>query len=207
MKDNPKKDSAESKKTSDSETETEFVSFQNRFLIAMPTLLDPVFFRAVTYICEHTESGAMGLVINQPLSITLGDIFEQMGIECNLPDVQKQIVFGGGPIRTERGFILHSATTSWESTIIISNDVAITTSRDILVALSKNEGPKDALVALGYASWTSKQLEIEIGANSWLYGPASSEILFHTPIENRWRKAAQLAGVDIDRVSNDVGHA
>lgn len=185
-----------------------FMSLKNHFLIAMPSLLDPHFFRSVTFICEHNENGAVGIVINQPLlHLRLDDILEQMGIRTDYPEVAGRLVFNGGPIQKERGFILHNKGDTWQSTIEISDNIALTTSPDILQAIAQNQGPQHAFIALGFANWEGGQLEKEMSENSWLYGPANFDIIFHMAIGSRWRTAAALMGVDVDRLSSDIGHA
>jgi putative transcriptional regulator len=185
-----------------------FTSLKNHFLIAMPSLLDPHFFRSVTYLCEHNEQGAVGIVINQPLlHLRLGDILEQMGIRTDYPEVAGRLAFHGGPVQKERGFILHNKGSTWQSTLDISENIALTTSPDILQAIAKNQGPPHTLIALGFASWAGGQLEKEMAENHWLYGPAHFDILFHMAIESRWRMAAVLMGVDVTRLSSDIGHA
>lgn len=185
-----------------------FTSLKNHFLIAMPSLMDPHFFRTVTYLCEHNENGAIGIVVNQPLlNLRLGDILEQIGIRTDYPEIASNIVFSGGPLHTERGFILHNKGTEWQSTLSINDHIALTTSPDILQAIALNQGPTHTLIALGYANWEPGQLEKEMSENSWLYGPANTDILFHMAIEQRWRAAAALMGVDVDRLSTDIGHA
>jgi len=178
----------------------------NHFLIAMPSLEDANFYRTVTYICEHNAQGAMGIVINRPLDISLGDILEQMEITSS-PDTSKQAVFSGGPVQTERGFVLHSPDGDWESTLKVTPEISITTSRDILEAIADNKGPEQSLVALGYAGWGEGQLEEEMSANAWLSGPADSQIIFNLPSEERWQAAAQILGVDMNLMSGDAGHA
>lgn len=178
----------------------------NHFLIAMPGLEDANFYRTVTYICEHNAQGAMGIVINRPLDISLGDILEQMEITAS-PDTSKQAVFSGGPVQTERGFVLHSPDGDWESTLKVTPEISITTSRDILEAIADNKGPEQSLVALGYAGWGEGQLEEEMSANAWLSGPADSQIIFDLPSEERWQAAAQILGVDMNLMSGDAGHA
>lgn len=183
-------------------------SLKNHFLIAMPALLDPNFFRSVTYICEHDEKGAIGIIINQPLlPLRLGDILEQMGIRTDYPEIAGQLVFNGGPVQQERGFILHNKGETWQSTLDINDKISLTTSPDILQAIAQNHGPSHSLIALGFANWESGQLEKEMIENSWIYGPAHFDILFHMAIEHRWRTAAALMGVDIERLSSDIGHA
>ncbi len=183
-------------------------SLKNHFLIAMPSLIDPHFFRSVTYLCEHNEQGAIGIVINQPiLNFRLGDLLEQIDIRTEYPEIAGRLVFSGGPIQKERGFILHRNDTTWESTLKVSDSISLTTSPDILKAISQNVGPAHTLVALGFASWGAGQLENEMAKNSWIYGPANFDILFHMAIPHRWSAAATLMGVDVNRLSSDIGHA
>lgn len=179
----------------------------NHFLIAMPGLEDVNFYRTVTYICEHNEQGAMGIVINRPLDINLGDILEQMDIPVSSSDNSQQAVFSGGPVQTERGFVLHTPDEKWDSTLQITPEISITTSRDILEAIAEGKGPIQSLVALGYAGWGEGQLEDELSANAWLSGPADTQIIFNLPSEERWQAAAQILGVDMNLMSGDTGHA
>lgn len=185
----------------------QMASMCNHFLIAMPSLADPNFYHSVTYVCEHNENGAMGLVINHSLELTLGDVLDQMDIDSDDPAVNGQQVFAGGPVQPERGFVLHRPAGSWDSMLAVTDDIAITTSRDILQSLASGDGPGDSLVALGYAGWAAGQLEQEMLANAWLSGPADHDIIFRVPSDERWRAAASLLGVDLDRLSEDVGHA
>lgn len=182
-------------------------SLKNCFLIAMPTLLDPHFFRTVTYICEHDKEGAIGIIINQPLTLTLGDLFEQMDIESSDHQITQRIVFSGGPVHRERGFVLHPKGETFQNTIQVSDEISLTTSPDILKSIAKKNGPEKNLVALGYAHWQPGQLEQEMAKNAWLSGPGSTDIIFYVPIEQRWKAAAALMGVDVDRLSNNIGHA
>lgn len=182
-------------------------SLTNHFLIAMPQLEDPNFFHTVTYICEHNQQGAMGIVINRPLDLTVGEVLAHMEIEFPDPPAARQTVYMGGPVQQERGFVLHRPPTRWDATLPITDEIAITTSRDILVALGRGEGPDRALVALGYAGWGAGQLEQEIAENAWLSGPADPGILFETASEQRWEAAAALLGVDLNLLSGDAGHA
>lgn len=182
-------------------------SLTNHFLIAMPNLADPNFHRTVTLICQHNEDGALGIIINRITNLTLHEIFEQMNISTDQfknPDLP---VFSGGPVQTERGFILHNSVESWSATLPISDGLGLTSSRDILEAIARNNGPENCLVALGYAGWAGGQLEQEISDNAWLNGPADSAIIFHTPVDNRWNEAAQLLGVDLSTLSSEAGHA
>lgn len=181
-------------------------SLCDHFLIAMPSLADTSFAQSVTYICEHNDHGAMGIVINNPLPMMLGEIFKQM----NLRDLHHQgnnTVIAGGPMQVERGFVLHSSETQWHSTIKVSEDVSITASRDVIDAIAEGQGPKSYLVALGYAGWETGQLEAEIAANSWLTVPADKNIIFNTPFEQRWTVAALALGINVSLISNTAGHA
>lgn len=179
----------------------------NHFLIAMPGLDDPNFVHSVTYICEHNDNGALGIVINHPLEITLGDVFEQMDINADDCARISDTVFVGGPVQPERGFILHHPASRWESSAPVTDDISITTSRDILMALARNEGPEQVLVALGYAGWGPGQLEQEMANNAWLCGPADPDVIFELPVEQRWQAAAKLLGVDLNLLTTEAGHA
>ena len=178
-----------------------------QFLIAMPALRDPNFARTVTYLCQHNEDGAMGIVVNRPMEITLGEILTQMDIEVAAAGLSDAPVYLGGPVQAGRGFVLHEPADEWDSTLRVAPDIGITTSRDILVAMACGEGPKRSLVALGYAGWAAGQLEQELAENVWLSGPADRAILFDTSCDQRWRAAAQSIGVDITMLSADAGHA
>ncbi|MGD8568710.1 MAG: YqgE/AlgH family protein [Gammaproteobacteria bacterium] len=179
----------------------------NQFLIAMPNLMDPNFFHSVTYICEHSEQGAMGIVINQPVELTVDELITQIGMEKTTSRPLDQWVYRGGPVETERGFVLHQPIGSWESTLPITDNIAISTSNDIVEAIAAGEGPEQCLVALGYAGWGAGQLEREMVDNAWLSGPADAGIIFNTQAEKRWEAAARLLGIDINSLSGDAGHA
>jgi putative transcriptional regulator len=176
-------------------------------LIAMPSMADPNFVRTVTYICEHTEQGALGIVINRPLQMDLGEVFQQLSLETADAGVARQPVLRGGPVQTERGFVLHEPSRKWDSTVEVTASVHLTTSQDILSALAQGIGPRRALMALGYAGWGAGQLESEMGANAWLSVPASAAILFDTPYEARWAAAAGLLGINLATLSSEAGHA
>ena len=179
----------------------------NQFLIAMPTMVDPNFSRSVTYVCAHNEDGAMGIVINRPMELRLGEVFAQMDIALTDDRSGEQTIYQGGPVHQDRGFIIHCPATQWDSTIHITDELAVSTSRDILEAMSAGEGPRDTLVALGYAGWGAGQLEHEMSQNAWLSGPASAEIIFRTAVAQRWETAAEIMGVKLASLSTDVGHA
>lgn len=184
----------------------EYNSLTNQFLLAMPTLADDNFTRSVTLVCEHTENGALGIMINRPTNLTLSEIFIQLDLNEKNTATTCPVHFGG-PVQSERGLVLHEGIGNWEYTLPITDSLGLTTSRDILSAMADGTGPQSYLFALGYAGWAGGQLEHEIQQNSWLIVPASRKILFETPVEERWTRAAQMAGIDITRVSSEVGHA
>jgi putative transcriptional regulator len=179
---------------------------RDQFLIAMPSLHDGYFAQTVTYICEHTEEGAMGLVINQPIELTLNQMLRQLDLEPT-EDTSHQTIFRGGPVQQEHGFVLHSPGDRWTGTRKLGSGLALTTSRDILEAMARGEGPERTLIALGYAGWGPGQLESEIAENAWLVGPASHAILFTLPPDQRWSAAARLIGIDMNLISQVAGHA
>lgn len=182
-------------------------SLANHFLIAMPRLADPNFFHTVTYICEHTTEGALGIVINRPLEMRLGEILTHMDIPNTDPRAADIPVHMGGPVQQERGFVLHTPLGDWEATLKVTDEIGITTSRDILTAIAEGRGPQQVLIALGYAGWGGGQLEQEMADNAWLSGPANTQILFEIPEAQRWEAAAASLGVDLNLLSGDVGHA
>ncbi|MEA3640504.1 MAG: YqgE/AlgH family protein [Lamprobacter sp.] len=186
---------------------TDATSLTNHFLIAMPGLQDPNFARTVTYVCEHSEEGAMGIVINRPMEIQLGEVLAQLEIEPEVSNVSNAPVYLGGPVQTDRGFVIHDGNFNFDSTLRVTDQIQVTTSRDVLEAIAKGQGPANRLIALGYAGWGSGQLEQEMIANAWLSGPANGQILFSTPSGQRWQSAAQLLGVDLNLLSGQAGHA
>lgn len=179
----------------------------HHFLIAMPGLNDPNFHHTVTYICSHTEEGAMGIVINKPLDLMLGEILEQMEITLKDEIARDTPIYDGGPVQSDRGFILHQYDHDWDSSLKVNEQIGIATSMDILDAIAIGKGPENSFIALGYAGWSAGQLEKEMKDNIWLSGPAESHIIFNTPVNQRWNSAANLLGIDIDKLSSDVGHA
>ncbi len=182
-------------------------SLINQLLIAMPGMADPNFNSTVTLICEHNNEGALGIVINRPLDLQLGGLFEQLSLEETDAIVAKRPVLSGGPVARERGFVLHNPGPEFESTMCVSESIQLTLSRDVVDALAAGKGPEKTLVALGYAGWEAGQLEAEMLANTWLNVPASPEIVFETPFTERWSHAADSLGIDISRISPDAGHA
>ncbi|WP_313678129.1 YqgE/AlgH family protein [Pantoea vagans] len=187
------------------------MNLQHHFLIAMPSLQDPFFKRSVVYLCEHNEEGAMGLIINKPMeNLTVEGILKKLKISADDRDPAIRLdkpVFTGGPLAEDRGFILHSAQRTFTSSIRVSDNTIITTSRDVLESIGTASQPINVLVALGYCAWEKDQLENELMENAWLTTPANSNILFQTPISERWREAARSIGVDIHNMASDAGHA
>jgi putative transcriptional regulator len=182
-------------------------SLTNHFLIAMPGLKDPNFSRTVTYVCEHTEQGAMGIVINRPMDIRLGEVLEQLEIATLADGVEDIPVFLGGPVQTDRGFVIHTGSAEFDSTLAVTADIRVTTSRDVLEAIAEGRGPAQRLIALGYAGWGAGQLEQELCANAWLSGPADDDVIFYRSPGERWLAAANLLGIDLNLLSGDAGHA
>jgi putative transcriptional regulator len=179
----------------------------NQFLIAMPALVDANFSQTVTFIWEHNDEGALGIIINRPLQMRLADVFEQLKMPADQSALGHQQVLQGGPVQTDRGFVVHHVGGAWEHSKQISSRIQVTTSPDILNAMAHGTGPSTALVALGYAGWSAGQLESEIAQNAWLTAPCDERILFDTPFEQRWRAAGRLLGIDLATISPHVGHA
>jgi putative transcriptional regulator len=179
----------------------------NQLLIAMPAMGDPNFSQTVALICDHSSDGAMALILNKPLPMRMSEIFEQLEIEIASGPLQQRQVLRGGPMQTDRGFVVHRAGGQWDSTIKVSEALHVTTSRDILAAMARGEGPDDAVVALGYAGWESGQLEDEIRANAWLSAPVDLALIFDLPFESRWEASARLLGVELTRISSISGNA
>jgi putative transcriptional regulator len=187
------------------------INLTNQFLIAMPGMGDGTFAGAVVYLCEHTEKGALGLVINKPIDIKLKNLFEKVELSLDREDLAEAPVFFGGPVQIERGFVLHERLGEsgghYNSSLQIEGGLEMTTSKDVLEAISNGAGPKKLLVTLGYSGWGAGQLEEELGRNGWLNVNAEPAIIFDTPIEQRYEKALSLLGVDPRMLSPDAGHA
>jgi putative transcriptional regulator len=179
----------------------------NQLLVAMPSLEDPNFAQTVTLICEHTGKGALGIILNRPLGMMLGEVLDQLALTSTDLTLRDRPVLRGGPVQTDRGFVLHRPVGEWESTLKVSEQIHVTTSRDILVSVAAGNGPGSAVVALGYAGWDAGQLEDEIRSNAWLNVPADESIIFDLPFEARWHAAAKLLGIDLGRISRHAGHA
>ena len=194
------------------------INLTHHFLIAMPSLEDETFAKSVVYVCEHSERGAMGLVINKPGELSMKELFEKVDLNLGRTDLIEIPVLQGGPVHTERGFVLHEplakadpngpeAENTYASTLMIPGGLEMTTSKDVLEAMSNGSGPKRVLVTLGYASWGEGQLESEIGENSWLTVEADPAVIFDTPIEKRYEKALLLLGLQAWMLSSQAGHA
>lgn len=187
------------------------MNLTNQFLIAMPGMPDPYFANSVIYLCEHNDEGAMGLMINAPIDITVQGMLKQINIDPLYPaaDIKSldRPVFNGGPIAEDRGFILHRPHDHYESTITMTPDIAVTTSKDILMVLGTSAEPKDYLVALGYSGWGAGQLENELTQNSWLTIESDPDIIFNTPVQERWNKAIEKLGITPEQLTSISGHS
>ena len=181
--------------------------FTHQFLVAMPGMADPNFNGAVVYVAEHSPRGSLGIVINRTMEIDLRTLFERIDLPLAPGGLGSTPVFFGGPVQTDRGFVLHRPIGHWNSTVAVTDEVGLTSSKDILEAVSRGEGPGRMLVALGYAGWGPGQLENEIGRNAWLTLPASAEVIFDVPVEKRLASAFGLLGIDPAFLSSSAGHA
>jgi putative transcriptional regulator len=182
-------------------------SLTNQLLVAMPGMDDPQFAQTVTLICEHGDKGALGIVLNKPLGMRLSEVLTQMKLPAQSETIAAKMVLSGGPVHQDRGFVLHRPGGNWESTHRISDSIQVTTSRDVLAAMARGEGPENAFIALGYAQWDAGQLERELKENAWLTLPVSEDVLFDLPYEERWTAAWRSLGVDVTTVSPNAGHA
>ena len=179
----------------------------NQLLIALPTLAESPFARSVALICQHDSEGAMGVVVNRASEYTLGEVFQQMGIRSDDVELCAQPVLAGGPVHPERGFVLHDGERQWDSSLPIGEQLYVTTSRDVLEAMARGDGPRHVTVALGCAGWGAGQLESELVENSWITAPADPRVLFGLPLGARWEAAAGSIGVDMSRMADYSGHA
>ena len=182
-------------------------NFTHHFLIAMPAMADQNFSHTLTYVCEHNEDGALGIVINRPTEMTLSSLFEQIDVPLVNTSLRRIPVHFGGPVQVDRGFVLHRPLGNWQSTLAVDDEVGLTTSKDVLEAVARGEGPKDVIVSLGYAGWSAGQLEQEVAQNAWLTVAADPDVLFETPADARLPAAMRLLGIDFSRLSDAVGHA
>ena len=183
------------------------LNLTNHFLIAMPAMQEGVFAGTLTYICEHNENGALGIVVNRPISLTLSELFAQINMPLKPSELNDVLVHFGGPVQTDRGFVLHDEGGPWQSTLQVNSKIGLTTSKDILQAVGEGQGPRHMLVTLGYAGWSEGQLEQELADNAWLSVPATEHILFDLPAEERLPAAMALLGIDYATLYDEAGHA
>jgi putative transcriptional regulator len=187
------------------------INLTNHFLIAMPNMADPYFSRTLTYVCEHNDQGALGIVVNRPIDMTLQALFERLSLSMNDTARADAPIYFGGPVQTDRGFVLHEPAGDWQATLKVTpgkgGTIGLTTSKDILEAVGRGEGPAKMLVTLGYAGWSAGQIEHELSQNAWLTVEAKDAILFDLPADERLPAAMELLGLDYARLADQAGHA
>lgn len=183
------------------------VNLTNHFLIAMPSIADPYFAGTLIYVCEHNEQGALGIIVNRPIDMTLAALFEKIELPLDAAGFERMPVYFGGPVQTDRGFVLHRPLGTWQSTLTASPEIGLTSSRDVLQSLGKEGVPGDVVVTLGYSGWSAGQLEDELAQNAWLTVPAQSHILFELPFEERLAAAMSTLGVSFAHLAEGAGHA
>jgi putative transcriptional regulator len=186
---------------------TEPINLTHHFLIAMPAMADPNFAHTLTFVCEHNKDGALGIVVNRPIEMKLSALFEQINVPLTDRVLREAPVHFGGPVQVDRGFVLHRPLGNWQSTLAVGDNIGLTTSKDVLEAVGRGDGPSDVFVSLGYAGWEAGQLEAEMAQNAWLTVAADADLLFDVPPERRLPAAMQLLGIDLMQLSEDVGHA
>jgi putative transcriptional regulator len=183
------------------------INLTNHFLIAMPNMADPNFSKTLTYVCEHNDQGALGVVVNRPIDMTVRGLFERLSLSLKDRQFADAPIYFGGPVQTDRGFVLHLPAGNWQSTLRVRDALGLTTSKDILEAVGRGEGPSKLLVTLGYAGWSAGQLEHELSQNAWLTVEARDAIIFDLPAEERLAAAMELLGIDYARLADGAGHA
>jgi len=183
------------------------INLTNHFLIAMPNMADPYFAKTLTYVCEHNDQGALGIVINRPIDMTLEALFERLSLTLKDRSFADAPVYFGGPVQTDRGFVLHLPAGDWQSTLKVRNAIGLTTSKDVLEAVGRGEGPSKMLVSLGYSGWSAGQIEHELKQNAWLTVEAKDAIIFDLPADERLPAAMGLLGIDYARLADQAGHA
>ncbi len=190
-------------------TQSEGGFLANQFLISMPQLEDDSFYKTVTLICQHDQNGALGIVVNRLTDHTLGDIYQQLKITPTAPGISEMPVFEGGPVHQEFGMVVHNHENGriWQSTLKVSESLALTSSRDILEDIACGRGPERCLMSLGYAGWGPSQLENEMLRNAWISVPVEESLLFDTGVDDKWQRAANLIGVDLNLLTTQAGHA
>ena len=182
------------------------VNLTHHFLIAMPSMVDPHFAKSLTFVCEHNDQGALGVVVNRPIEMNLHSLLEQVSIAPEREDFKSVAVHFGGPVQVDRGFVLHTPVGDWQSTLAVSSEIGLTTSKDILEAVARGDGPRQMLVTLGYAGWAPGQLEHELAQNAWLTVQATPGVIFDLPAEERLNGAMRLLGIDFAKLSEVAGH-
>lgn len=187
-------------------TMSSLMSLANQLLIAVPSLTESEFNHSVIYVCEHHTAGTVGLMINRPMPYSLNLVFDQLHLESKSDEKKRPPLLFGGPLQKERGFVIHRPFGEWRSSLSLNDDVTITTSNDIIRAIAEDSGPKDLLVVLGFVSWDQHQLEQEVINNSWLVCPFTPEILYDVPFKDRWNEAGLAMGVNMKRLTSNVGH-
>lgn len=183
------------------------VNLTNHFLIAMPAMSDPYFARSLVYICEHNDQGAMGVVVNRPIEMSVGNLFEKIDMRLDSGEIAARPVYFGGPVQLDRGFVLHRPVGAWQATLAVEDKIGLTSSRDVLMAIGSEGLPNDMIVTLGYSGWGAGQLEDEMKQNAWLSVPAQHEILFELPPEERLPAALNALGINLAQLSDVAGHA
>lgn len=183
------------------------INLTDHFLIAMPAMSDPYFAKSLVYIAEHNDRGALGVIVNRPTEMSLATLLDKIDVPLETKSFVDLPVFFGGPVQTDRGFVLHRPVGEWQSTLVINTDVGLTSSRDILQALARNGQPEDIMVTLGYSGWSAGQLEHELGQNAWLTVPATLRILFELPYQDRLASAMELLAVNRLHLADEAGHA
>lgn len=183
------------------------VNLTDNFLIAMPAMTDPYFAQSLVYICEHTENGALGIIVNRPIDMTLASLFEKIEMPLEQASFANLPVYFGGPVQLDRGFVLHRPVGQWQSTLAVNGEVGLTSSRDVLASVASAGQPAELIVTLGYAGWSAGQIEEELSQNAWLSVPAQADILFGMPPEERLPAAMMKLGVSFSQLSDVAGHA
>ncbi|MGP1609362.1 MAG: YqgE/AlgH family protein [Burkholderiales bacterium] len=183
------------------------VNLTDHFLIAMPAMTDPYFSRTLVYIAEHNDQGALGVIVNRPIDMSLATLFEKIDVALEADGFADLPVFFGGPVQTDRGFVLHRPIGAWQSTLAINQHIGLTSSRDVLQSVALEGKPQDVMVTLGYSGWSAGQLEQELAQNAWLTVPAQARILFDMPYEERLASAMETLGIDFTHLAEDAGHA
>ncbi len=183
------------------------INLTDHFLIAMPAMDDPYFSKSLIYIAEHNEQGALGIIVNRPIDMNLATLFEKIDLPFESVSLANLPVLFGGPVQTDRGFVLHRPVGEWQSTLAVNQEIGLTTSRRVLESVARDGEPHEIMVSLGYSGWGAGQLEHELAQNAWLTVPASAHILFDTPCEERLPSAMEILGIDFANLAEQAGHA